>query len=173
MEKTEIILTNNEIRERFSNETFYLMLSDFTGAMGYWLAANQHRAEVDIDKPLKAFSEYLQQKYFKTHDTVREFTFEQLNTLISEDVFIGIPELLKLNQIDSKDYYDLAALARNIFYMICREEIVQHHKIQSNNCFINKSKKLLRAEITEMISIKEDKLTKQDLIQLHRLLSDL
>jgi hypothetical protein len=125
MEKTKFSLTNREISESFRNETFHLMLSDFTGAMAYWLAGNQHRAKVDIDKSLKAFSEYLQQKYFKTHDTVKEFTYEQLNVLISEDVFIAIPELLELNQIPSKDFYDLGALARNVFYMICREQIAQ------------------------------------------------
>ena len=27
-------------------------------------------AKIDIDKPLKAFSEYLQQKYFKTHERI-------------------------------------------------------------------------------------------------------
>ena len=125
MKKIKFSLTNREIGESFRNETFYLMLSDFTGAMAYWLAGNQHRAKIDIDKPLKAFSEYLQQKYFKTHDTVKEFTYEQLNVLISEDVFIAIPELLELNQIPSKDFYDLGALARNVFYMICREQITQ------------------------------------------------
>ena len=125
MEKTKFSLTSREISESFMNETFYLMLGDFTGAMAYWLAGNQHRAKIDIDKPIKAFSEYLQQKYFTTHDTVKEFTYEQLNVLISEDVFITIPELLELNQIPSKDFYDLGALARNVFYMICREQITQ------------------------------------------------
>ena len=67
----------------------------------------------------------MQQKYFKTFDTVREFDYDQLNALISEEVFIAIPELLELNQIKSKDFYDLGALARNVFYMICREKITQ------------------------------------------------
>lgn len=125
MEKTKFSLYNREISEGFRDEKFYLMLSDFTGAMAYWLASNQHRANIDIDKPLKAFSKYLQQKYFKTHNTIKEFTYEQLNVLISEDVFIAIPELLELNQIPSKDFYDLGALARNVFYMICREKITQ------------------------------------------------
>ena len=58
MEKTKFSLYNREISENYRNEKFYLMLSDFTGAMAYWLASNQHRAKIDIDKPLKAFSEY-------------------------------------------------------------------------------------------------------------------
>jgi hypothetical protein len=125
MEKTKFSLTNKEISESFKNETFHLMLSDFTGAMAYWLAGNQHRANIDIDKPLKAFSEFLQQKYFTTYDHVEVFTYEQLNIIISEDVLIAIPELLELNKIPSKDFYDLGALARNVFYMICREQITQ------------------------------------------------
>ena len=64
MEKTRFISTNNKINGNFRNETFHLMLSDFTGAMAYFLATNQHKAKINIDKPLKAFSEYLQQKYF-------------------------------------------------------------------------------------------------------------
>jgi len=125
--KTKFSLYNRDISDNYRDEKFYLMLGDFTGAMAYWLASNQHKANIDIDKPLKAFSQYLQQKYFKTHDTVKEFNYNQLEALISEDVFIAIPELLELNQIPSKDFYDLSALALNVFYMICREKITQSY----------------------------------------------
>jgi len=43
----------------------------------------------------------------------------------------------------------------------------------TKNRFKNKSKKLLRAEITEMISLKEDKLSKNDLITLWQILNSL
>jgi len=125
MEKTKYHLYNKDIGENFKDEIFHLMLSDFNGAMAYWLASNSHRAKINIDKPLKAFSDYLQQKYFRSYNDVKGFTYDQLNSLISEDVFIAIPELLELNQIENNDYYDLCALARNVFYMICREQITQ------------------------------------------------
>ena len=43
----------------------------------------------------------------------------------------------------------------------------------TKNRFKNKSKKLLRAEITEMISLKQDKLNKNDLINLWQILNGL
>ena len=45
METTKFSLYNREISENYRNEKFYLMLSNFTGAMAYWLASNQHRAK--------------------------------------------------------------------------------------------------------------------------------
>lgn len=43
----------------------------------------------------------------------------------------------------------------------------------TKNRFKNKSKKLLRNEITEMISIKQDKISKNDLICLWQILNGL
>jgi len=43
----------------------------------------------------------------------------------------------------------------------------------TKNRFKNKNKKLLRAEITEMISLKQDKLSKNDLINLWQILNGL
>ena len=69
-----------------------------------------------------------------------EFTYEKLNSLITEDVFESIPEIEELNhrkngrdgmgfssRFDTPepddDFIDLGALARNVFYMIMRESI--------------------------------------------------
>lgn len=125
METTKFSLYNREISENYQNEKFYLMIHDFRGAMAYWLARQEINTKIDINKPLDAFTKYLKQKYFKTNDTVREFSYEQLNNLITEDLFIAIPELMELNEIEGKGFYDLGALARNVFYMICREQITQ------------------------------------------------
>jgi len=43
----------------------------------------------------------------------------------------------------------------------------------TKNRFKNKNKKLLRAEINEMISLKQDKLSKNDLINLWQILNGL
>ena len=77
-----------------------------------------------LEKPLNAYTKHLQQKYFKTKDTVREFTYDRLEAFISEDIFIAIPEVMALNEMQP-DFIDLGALARNMFYMICREQITQ------------------------------------------------
>ena len=120
-------LTNQGISANFGDIKMHLMLNDFRGAMAYWLASQQINTsiKIGIDKPLNAFTKYMQQKYFKTESSVIEFTCEQLKNLVSEDVFIAIPELMELNEIEGKDFYDLGALSRNVFYMILREQITQ------------------------------------------------
>jgi len=127
MNKKQFSLHNNDISANYADRTFTLMLNDFRGAMAYWLASQQINTSIKIgvDKPLLAFTKYIQQKYFKTESSVKEFTYKQLENLISEDVFIAIPELMELNEIEGSDFYDLGALARNVFYMICREQITQ------------------------------------------------
>ena len=127
MNKKQFSLYNNDISTNYRNRTFTLMLNDFHGAMAYWLASQQINTsiEIGIDKPLNAFTKYMQQKYFNTKDSVREFTYTHLENLITEDTFIAIPELMELNEIKGSDFYDLGALARNVFYMICREQITQ------------------------------------------------
>lgn len=52
----------------------------------------------------------MQKKYFKTNDTIKTFSYDQLENLISEDILIAIPEQ---NQIKGTGYYDLGALASN------------------------------------------------------------
>ena len=120
-------LTNQDISANFGDIKMHLMLNDFRGAMAYWLASQQINTsiKIGIDKPLNAFTKYMQQKYYKTESSVIEFTYEQLKNLVSEDVFIAIPELMELNEIEGKDFYDLGALSRNVFYMILREQITQ------------------------------------------------
>ena len=120
-------LTNQDISANFGDIKMHLMLNDFRGAMAYWLASQQINTsiKIGIDKPLNALTKNMQQKYFKTESSVIEFTYEKLKNLVSEDVFIAIPELMELNEIDGKDFYDLGALSRNVFYMILREQITQ------------------------------------------------
>lgn len=117
-------LTNREISENCRNTVFYLMLSDFRGAMAYWLIAQESKIDIDINEPLNGFTKYLKLKYFTGEHDVIKFTYNELELLISEDVFDKIPELIKLNKM-RPNFYDLGALARNVFYMICREQITQ------------------------------------------------
>ena len=84
-------LTNQDISANFGDIKMHLMLNDFRGAMAYWLASQQINTsiKIGIDKPLNAFTKYMQQKYFKTESSVIEFTYEKLKNLVSEDVFIA------------------------------------------------------------------------------------
>ena len=117
-------LTNRDISANHRDYKFHLMLSDFEGAFAYWLIAQETKIDLDIKRPLSAFSKYLKQKHFNKNGTVQVFTYEQLNDLISESTFEKIPEIIELNEM-KPEFYDLVALARNVFYMICREQITQ------------------------------------------------
>ena len=114
-------LTNRDISANFGDIKMHLMLNDFRGAMAYWLASQQINTsiKIGIDKPLNAFTKYMQQKYFKTESSVIEFTYEQLKNLVSEDVFIAIPELMELNEKDTKE------LHRNITIKKQRDEMLE------------------------------------------------
>jgi hypothetical protein len=100
------------------------MISDFRGAMAYWLVSQESEIDLNTKKPLAAFTEYLNLMYLQNNDVVLEFTYAQLNGIISEDKFLLIPELLELNNMNP-NFYDLGALARNVFFMICRLQITQ------------------------------------------------
>ena len=72
-------LTNQDISANFGDIKMHLMLNDFRGAMAYWLASQQINTsiKIGIDKPLNAFTKYMQQKYFKTENDVYG-SFEQV-----------------------------------------------------------------------------------------------
>lgn len=117
-------LTNKDISDQYRDYEIYLMLSDLKAAMAYWVTALNHNSTYISDKAVEAWTNYLQQKYFRNEDDVVKFTYDQLKQLINENIFIAIPEIYELNQMEP-DFIDLGALARNIFYMVYREQITQ------------------------------------------------
>lgn len=122
-EKTHT-LHNIDISANYKDHVFYLMLSDFKGAMAYWLVAQNTKCHFNINIPVKAFTEYLEFVYFAKKDKVITLTYEGLENAISENVLLAIPEIRALN-LPEKHFLDIAALARNVFYMICRNSITQ------------------------------------------------
>lgn len=135
-------LHNNEISATYKNHEFYLMKSELLGAFAYWAVSQSPYDTPDITKALKGFDRYLSIK-FDTEDAVKKFTYKELSEYITEDVFESISEIEVLNhaKIEQKgftpsrsryhktkpdyDFIDLGALARNVFYMICRTQITQ------------------------------------------------
>ncbi len=117
-------LHNIDISNQYRDIEMHLMLSDFQGALAYWVTKQNNNKTFIVDRPLEAWTKYLQQKYFKNKDDVVMFTYDKLSKLINEDIFIAIPEIMELNEMEP-DFIDLCALARNMFYMICREQITQ------------------------------------------------
>ena len=134
-------LTNLDISTHYRDREYYFMRSDFLGAFAYWVVAQSPYDAPDISKPLEAFCRYISIKI--EDDVPFKFTYDELQDMISEDVFEAIPEIERLNHAKIEiagfmasssryhktkpdyDYIDLGALAHNIFYMLLREEITQ------------------------------------------------
>lgn len=107
-------LTNFQISQGFTKNKFWLLPSDFTSAIAYWVAHQNPNRTFQIDEATKAFDKYIS-KHFKNIEIPQEFSYRKLEKLISEEVFIKIPEIYKLNKM-KPDFIDLGALARNIFF---------------------------------------------------------
>lgn len=120
-----MVLTNRIIIENYSDIELYLMLNDFKGAFAYWIVVQTNNTEFDFKVPLDAFVNYLKLNYFNNSDGVLKFTYDELDRLISSELFCNIPEIMALNQID--DFIDLGALARNVFYMIIKLQIIDKY----------------------------------------------
>ena len=106
------------------------------------LAARFNTKPDVIEAALNEYDKFLSMK-FNADEVVKKFTYKELNEYITEDIFEKIPEIEKLNHTKIElegfrssssryhktkpdyDYIDLGALARNMFYMICRDYITQ------------------------------------------------
>jgi len=117
-------LTNLDIKTHYRKIEFYAFPSDFLSALAYWITSqNPNDYIVDLGPALNAFKRYLM-PFFPNPLVPEQFTFNSLNAIINEDTLEKIPEILDLNKL-KPDFIDLGALARNVFYMILREQITQ------------------------------------------------
>lgn len=134
-------LHNCDISEKYQAKDFHLMQSDFMGAFAYWVVVQSPYPTPDISEPLKGFHRYIS-GIIKDGD-VEKMNQKRIWEIINEKAFESIHEIEKLNhaKIEQKgfiastsryhktkpdyDYIDLGALARNIGYMIMREQITQ------------------------------------------------
>lgn len=132
-------LTNLDISTHYRDREYWFMRSDFMGAFAYWVVVQSPYDAPYFTQALKAF-----EKYVSSHieDGIpKQFTYDELDEFINEDIFEAIPEINLLNRplissgqaYDNRhnkshpnfDFIDLGALARNIFYMVLRENITQ------------------------------------------------
>ena len=132
-------LTNLDISTHYKDREYWFMRSDFMGAFAYWVVAQSPYDAPYFTQALKAF-----EKYIANHieDGIpKQFTYNELSEFINEDIFETIPEINLLNRplissgqaYDNRynephpnfDFIDLGALARNVFYMLLRENITQ------------------------------------------------
>jgi len=117
-------LTNNDISTHYKEVEVYLFPSCLTSALAYWITKqNPNKSIIELKPILLAYKNYIIDNW--ENPLIPEiFTFDSLQELISEPVFASIPEMLELNNM-LPDFIDLYVLARNVFYMILREQITQ------------------------------------------------
>lgn len=121
------MLTNADISNKYRDYDFYLMMSSIQGSFAYWVVSQYTNNDIklDINIPLNAFSNYLSVKYFPDRkNTVLKMSYSDVQMMINEKVFMSIPEIMKLNQIDG--WIDLYALAKNVFFMVLRDSIIKN-----------------------------------------------
>ena len=123
MSNTKHKLCNRDISEQYKDFEFYLFPSDFISALSYYVVSQNQNKKLIIESPVKAYYEYIKKEW---HNEIipERFTYERLSNLTSDDVFQSIPEIMALNEL-KPDFIDLVALSRNVFYMICRQQITQ------------------------------------------------
>lgn len=141
--KTNHKLTNRDISEQYRNTEFYLMKGELLGTFASWLIQQSPYDTPNITKALKSYDNFLSIR-FDTEDKVIKFTYNELSKYISDDIFESITEIETFNHSKKDagegfiasssrfhkikadyDFVDLGALARNIFYSICRNHITQ------------------------------------------------
>ena len=125
--KTKHVLTNRDISEQYRDIKLYLTISDFTGAFACWATRQitKHKDYSLISSATQSYFNFLSQRYFTDVETVREMDYELISKLTDEDIFIAIPEVMRLNEIEGSDFVCLGALSRNVFYHILRDKITQ------------------------------------------------
>lgn len=120
-----MVLYNKTIADNYRDIEMYVMLSEFEATFAYWAIKQDTTNTLSlIQTAIYAYRKYLQNKYFDTKDKVVKFTYTELYKEVSEVTFESIPAILALNET-KPDFTDLNALARNMFFMICREHITQ------------------------------------------------
>lgn len=134
-------LHNCDISTKYKEHKFLLMQGDFIGAFAYWVTVQSPYPSPDITKPLTAFHKYIET--IVAEGDVLTANQAKIWEIINKKVFESIPEIEKLNHAKIEqdgfiasssrfhktkpeyDYIDLRALARNVGYMIMREQITQ------------------------------------------------
>jgi len=130
-------LTNRSISENYGDRKYYLSKKDFLSAFAYWVIQQSPYDTPDIKYALNDFNIFLDVMFGR--EKYKEYSLNDLNVLITEDVFENLTHIEKLNhpKIDNGksimfidryskpnpdyDFIDLGALAHNIKYMIIRE----------------------------------------------------
>lgn len=118
---TDNRLTNRDISDNYNGYEFWIFRSDIVSAFAYWVTAQNPNCTFISDRPTEAYSKYLT-PFFEDLRIPEKLSYEKLSEIIDDKIFEAIPEILELNEM-KPDFIDLGALARNVFYMVVREQI--------------------------------------------------
>jgi len=109
----------------------YLLPEDILSAFAYWVTSqNPNKELINITPALTAYRKHTLLA-FPNPKMPEEFNWNSLKALVNSDLFEEIPEILALNEL-KPDFIDLGALARNVFYMVLREQITQSSYLIGN-----------------------------------------
>ena len=134
-------LTNLDISTHYRDREYWFMKKDFTSAFAYWVHSQSPYDTPDTTPAIKAFADYVESFM---GELVKQFSYEEVSSLITEDILESMPDIAILNErkngregmgfssrygqpTPDDDFIDLGALARNVFYMILRENITQSY----------------------------------------------
>lgn len=127
------VLTNLDISTHCRECSWWFHQKDLVAAFAYWVVKQSPYDAPDFTKALIAWGAYVAAVY-PDSDMAVEFSYSALKSLISEDVFNAIPEIVEWNHRKDggrarfgpdDNFLDLGVLARNIFFMVMREKITQ------------------------------------------------
>jgi hypothetical protein len=137
--KNKYKLTNLTISAEFRNQDFWLFKSDFLSALAYWLMSQSPYDVPDITDAINAYSEKIDNK-FESESIPYKFAYDEVEKMANGDLFESMPEIeifshpkvssgpgySNRHERPHPDYgfIDLSALARNVFYMILRQQII-------------------------------------------------
>jgi hypothetical protein len=134
-------LTNRDISIDHRQKEYYLFHSDFNAAFAYWVVSQSPYLIPAVDEALIAFSEYIEQ-FIPDNKVPTLFNYDQLDAILTEANLEKLPAVAVLNErrngregmgfcsaydqpSPDDDFIDLGALARNIFFMLLRNQIVE------------------------------------------------
>jgi hypothetical protein len=136
-EERTMRLTNLDISDNHRGVKMCLMRKDFTGQFARWVVEQSPYPCPNITAALVAFDAHVLK--IMDGEEVREFSYDEVSDIVSDDVFEKIPAIMALNKAKigsgpgwqsrydkphpDYDFIDLGALARNIFYSIIRHHI--------------------------------------------------
>lgn len=139
-------ITNLWISQNCQEMNFWLFRNSVVSAFAYWvIKQSPYLIPKKIKSVLNSFKKYIE-IYFNKPDAIDgmvEFSYKELQWMLSEKQFESIPEIEKLNHSKKEsglafnsvsryhkmkqdyDFVDLGALAKNVFYMIIKEYLIE------------------------------------------------